>query len=530
MLRYRRMLIDLDEHKSCTFRAPVCIIGGGIAGLTLASTLAERGIESVLLEAGGSQSEVRSQQLYTVESCGIRHSGAQEGRFRTFGGSSTRWGGQLLPYTEDVLNPPPECGLPSWPITLNDLEPHYARIYSIFEVEGAEHSARLLEEFGMTSPVDLSSDMRLRFSAWAPFHRRNLAKTLGKNLTHSRHTTICLHANAREILLTSNGAATEAVLACNYSGEQFRFEAKFYVVASGSIESVRLLLASRRHQPNGVGNSHDQLGRYFHDHIGVNAGIVPVTGLPAIVKAFAPYLRNSTLHTPKIEATSNWRAHHGALSIMAHFPIEEPDDSGVAAVRSILRSLQHGKLNWAALTQLPQNFGEIAHLAWSAKVDRRRAISKRAHVRLNLDCEQWPDSENRITLSEHKDALSMPIARLHWRPGERERCTLAAYSDTVNALFRHMNIDLPHWRPELKVPGEAWLKYASDTFHMMGGSRMGINPTNSVVDRNLRVHGIDNLWIASCSVFPTGGSSNPTFTMMALTLRLADVLTQRLQS
>lgn len=524
------MLIDLDEHKSCTFRAPVCIIGGGIAGLTLASTLAARGIECVLLEAGGSQPELRSQQLYTVETCGIRHNGAQEGRFRTFGGSSTKWGGQLLPYTEDVLNPPPECELPSWPITLNDLEPHYDRIYSIFEVEGAEHSARLLEEFGAVSPLGLSSDMRLRFSAWSAFHRRNLAQTLGKRLSHSRHITICLHANAREILLTPNGVGTEAVLACNYNGEEFRFEAKCYIVASGTIESVRLLLASRRLAPNGVGNSYDQLGRYFHDHIGVNAAIVPVADLPIIVKAFAPYLRNGILHTPKIEATSSWRARHGALSIMAHFPIEEPDNSGAAAVRSILRSLQHGKLNWAALTQLPQNFGEIVRLVWSVKVDRRRAISKRAHVRLNLDCEQWPDSDNRITLSEHKDALGMPIARLHWRVGERERCTIAEYSDTVNALFRRMNIEIPHWRPELKVPGDAWLNYAADTFHMMGGARMGTNATNSVVDSNLRVHGVDNLWIASCAVFPTGGSSNPTFTMMALTLRLADALTQRLQS
>ncbi|HZY63692.1 MAG TPA: GMC family oxidoreductase, partial [Edaphobacter sp.] len=251
---------------------------------------------------------------------------------------------------------------------------------------------------------------------------------------------------------------------------------------------------------------------------------IPASSLPAIIRTFAPYLYKGILHTPKIEATSHWRARTRALSVMAHFPIEEPEDSGSAVVRSVLRSIQHGKLNWAAIAHLPQNIGEVANLTWTAKVRHRRAISRRAHIRLNLDCEQYPSPDNRITLSNHTDELGMPIPQLHWRIGERERHTITTYSNTIDTLFQTMKIELPYWRPELKEENDTWLNYAGDTFHMMGGTRMGTSSANSVVDRNLRVHGIDNLWVAGCSVFPTGGSSNPTFTMMALTLRLADTL------
>src|ERR1700710_2940590 len=101
------MHIDLDQAESGRwFRARFCVVGGGIAGLLLATRLAERGGDVLLLEAGGLDLEDRSQSLYNAEMGANLHTGATEGRFRTFGGSSTRWGGQLLPYTADIFSPP----------------------------------------------------------------------------------------------------------------------------------------------------------------------------------------------------------------------------------------------------------------------------------------------------------------------------------------------------------------------------------------------------------------------------------------
>ena len=96
------------------------------------------------------------------------------------------------------------------------------------------------------------------------------------------------------------------------------------------------------------------------------------------------------------------------------------------------------------------------------------------------------------------------------------------FAKTIDSVLRGMGVAGLKWYPEIHGLGEEWLGRATDTFHMMGGTRMGPDPGSSVVDENLRVHGIENLYIASCSTFPSGGSSNPTFTLMALTLRLKD--------
>ena len=92
------MHIDLDvASEQVQFESKVCIIGAGVAGLILARHLASRGVDVNLVEAGGCTVEPRSQEMYNVQMEGRHHDGATEGRFRVFGGSSTRWGGQLLP-------------------------------------------------------------------------------------------------------------------------------------------------------------------------------------------------------------------------------------------------------------------------------------------------------------------------------------------------------------------------------------------------------------------------------------------------
>jgi len=116
--------LEIPDVRS-TFRSDICIIGGGIAGILLAARLGQDGRHVHPLEAGGLELENRSQKLYHVEMAGYHHTGAADGRFRTFGGSSTRWGGQLLPYTDDVLHPDSRLGLPSWPLKLSELEPYY---------------------------------------------------------------------------------------------------------------------------------------------------------------------------------------------------------------------------------------------------------------------------------------------------------------------------------------------------------------------------------------------------------------------
>lgn len=142
------MYIDLETRGlQPVFRSDICVIGAGVAGILLASRLGHGGKHVHLLEAGGLELEERSQRLYGMEIAGEPHSGVEEGRFRTFGGSSTRWGGQLLPFTGDVLHPDQRLGMPVWPIELAELEPYYVEVQKVMGVSASPFSEELLKEF-----------------------------------------------------------------------------------------------------------------------------------------------------------------------------------------------------------------------------------------------------------------------------------------------------------------------------------------------------------------------------------------------
>ena len=155
----------------------------------------------------------------------------------------------------------------------------------------------------------------------------------------------------------------------------------------------------------------------------------------------------------------------------------------------------------------------------------RRFPTPQAKVHLRFDIEQKPRADSRILLSSELDALGQRKAVVDWRRSDEEAESMHAFAPYMDAYLRSFGIEF-QWRGGLLASVEPWKNAGIDLFHPMGGARMGSSPQNSVVDSNLRVHGIGNLFVASCAVFPTGGSSNPTFSLMALTLRLADFLTR----
>lgn len=519
------MYVDLQSAEGFEpYRSRVCIAGAGIAGILLASSLAKKGIDVHLLEGGGLKFEESSQELYSVKVTGAPHRGAIEGRFRTFGGSSTRWGGQILPYTHDVFHPPHGLGLPCWPLKPEELEPYYESVQNVFEVSKCPFTDSMLSAFGQPLPFT-SEDVCLRFSKWAPFSRRNMAATLGKKCIQSKEIKVFTHASVVSLELTQNGRAVREVIAVNDRGNRFHFSAEIFVVCLGTIETSRLLLASTSTASAGVGNDYDQVGRYFHDHISVAAAEISGEDRARVIDRFGPYISGRTLHTPKLEATQALREKEQLQSVMAHFPIEEPDDSGAAAVRSMLQALQRRQFDrefYRTLLRAPQASSEIMQLLWAAKIRRRRQLSSKARISLHIDSEQRPQAESRIRLGSERDRLGVPICVVDWKISQDEHRTVSRFAKTIEKLLRGIGIASLKWHEEIGEAGDGWLTHATDIFHMMGGTRMGNNPASSVVDGNLRVHGVENLYIAGCSTFPNGGSSNPTFTMMALTLRLKD--------
>ena len=143
---------------------------------------------------------------------------------------------------------------------------------------------------------------------------------------------------------------------------------------------------------------------------------------------------------------------------------------------------------------------------------------KTTFLRIHIDLEQAANVENCIRLSDEMDALGLRKAIVDWRIGEQEQDTALRFAGTIRR-----ELEAPGMVPRLSSGTPVFV----DTFHAMGGLRMGDDARVSVVDRDLQVHGVENLYVASCAVYPSGGSSNPTFTLMALALRLGELLIAR---
>ena len=531
------MLVDLEEleEQSESIRSQVCIIGAGVAGHSLAQRLTKAGIGVALLEAGGRSLEERSQRIYDARMARLTHDGTHEGRFRVLGGTSTRWGGQLLPYTAEILQPPPSLSPYGWPLAIDEVAPFYPDAEHLLGADDLPYEAKpFLDAFHRKVPplLDQLPELRARFSKCAPFSRRNLGTTVGKDLEHSDVATLYLHANLTELLLAPSGDRIKAALIRNYAGTKFRFEADHFVLAPGTIETSRLLLASRSVNPKGIGNTHDQVGRYFHDHISLPAAKLTGAARRMFLESFGPFLFRRTAHTVNFEASPQLRERLHLLTVMAHIIINEPDDSGVSVVRSLLRSMQRGNMKetiFRELPRVPRASIDLGRLAYTARFEKRRHASPRAVAMLCLNSEQLPLADTRIRLDDDLDDFGMPKTVVDWTVSDADLKTLRGFAAFLRERFASLSLRGVEWRPEI-FDESAEITGITDTFHAMGGCRMGTNPRESVVDPNLTVHGISNLSIASAAVYPTGGSSNPSFTLIALALRLADRLAAQLRA
>jgi len=517
------MHIDLDlpiERQTMPYDSTVCIIGGGIAGLVLATRLADLGIDVNLLEAGGLVFEERSQALYRAEMSAGNHRGSNNGRFRTFGGSSTQWGGQILPFTWDIFDPPPGSPDLPWPVKENELVPYYDAVQKILGVDDLPFTADMPRAIGYFEPPS-TPEIAVRFAKWAPFKKRNLAQTVGiEALAHLR-IRVFTHANVASLSARPEDPSTiYSARVLNYARDEFLFTARHFIVCAGTVESSRLLLCS----PD-VPNPHDQIGRYLHDHVAYHAARFESPQRETILKLLGPFYVNGTAHSSKLEASPALRSREHLYAVMAHVVVIEPDDSGAAAIRNLLRSLQSGRIKEAIgsnLLPMLRGIGDVARLIYYSRFKRRRAVSRRAVIKLNIDVEQSPDPDNRVRLSSTSvDALGLPTTIVDWRINRAEQESAARFAHVIQSWLHAAGLDPAEWDHTLT---DGAMPAMLDTSHAMGGLRMGDDPAASVVDRNLKVHGLSNLHVASCAAFPSGSSSNPTFTMMALALRLADHL------
>ncbi len=523
-------------------RADVVVIGAGIAGLILADALVKKGLRVLVLESGGREQTEEVHPLNHVVLRGAGYKGASHGRFRCLGGTSTRWGGALLPFMDEDLAPRPNLvpdrgqnpgiGLPAWPVSMDVLKPYTGAIETLFGLCGGGYGADFLK----TGNAVLSTndpDIPPRFAKWPVFRRRNVAALLGETLENNDALTVWLNATASTFHVNRETGRLDAVTARTTGGRSLKVQAHDFAICSGAIESTRLLLLMDHQHENRIFAGTSALGRYFHDHISAPLARIQVRDRTGLNRLAGFRFVGNTMRNLRFEYAPAAQHQDGALAGFAHIACVAQGPSGFDAVRDLLRGIQQdGRLRLSLLPRIAADLPYLINAAYWRYGNKQLYWPRNAVHDLHMVAEQAPRAENRMTLTNEHDRLGQPVAALDWRITSEDCATFAAFMGRFDSYWKRNGLDRLGTLEWVATPDSLDLDHISPDgsggiYHPGGSTRMGTDPSDSVLDGNLACHGLSNVFVAATSAFPTGASANPTMTLMMFTLRLADHLARR---
>ena len=505
----------------------LCIIGAGAAGLALAAQFMKGPGRVLVVESGRHEPEAYDDDLNQLDSVGLRHDGWREGRVRSLGGTTLAWGGQLVPLRASEIDSRSWVPHSGWPLKLEELEPYYRRTEQLLQVEGPPYGEALWHRLSLMPPAFDPREISIRFSQWAALGRRNFAVLWRRELERSANVSVLIDATAVSLHSAHGGEHCETLEIRSRAGRTANVRAHAFVVAGGAIETARLLLSSRTPKGATLANSSGLVGRFFQDHISYIAGEVTPRSRRAVQHLFDPRYIGSTMYSLKLEPTDAAMRREGWLNAMCHLAFQIPDALGWMELRRILRSLQAGRLQLPSRDEciaILRGSVELTRLVLARYLARRRRSPGSGKIRLLVDTEQAPSSESRVLLDTRVDASGALRARLDWRIGDLERRTLTGFAHRVAAEFERLGLGKICLAGDPNFDVRDTLGAARDIFHHMGTARMSATPRTGVTRPDLRCHDVDNVFVAGAAVFPVGGIANPTFTILALSLRLADHL------
>lgn len=522
----------IDDSRAVTgtiLRPDVAIVGAGIAGLLLANRLRERGCTVVVLESGSRTQAGDDHPLNAVEMLGEPYHGATLGRARCLGGTSTRWGGAMLPFFPEDLADSPAVGVPDWGIRFDSLRPGLGYLEQLFRLDPGS-----FEEDFLSAPEIPRGDPEFtsRFAKWPRFPDRNLARLLGQRLGQDPQLQTILDATVTRLDVDPASGRVRVVRAAGPDGNVVMVEPGAVALCAGAIENTRLLLNLHRELPQVVPAGNRVLGRYFHDHLSTVVATFPRASSPFLNRLAGFRFAGGTMRSHRFELRPSAQRALGIPSLWAHIAFGTDEPTAIDELRILLRGVQRGDLPGPVqLLRLARHGSFLAGMAWWRLTRRQLLWPRSADARMHLVVEQVPDASNRITLGSRCDRFGIPVAAIDWRVTDRDHATVAAGRRAIREFFARSGLQaraVPVWSPGQDV-GDQATRYG-DVYHPGGTTRMGNSPQDAVLDTDLRVHGTANLYAPSTAAFPRGASANPTFMLMLFCYRLAEHLASAQQT
>jgi hypothetical protein len=462
---------DINFNKS-----PIIIFGSGPAGLSLALDLEKKKINSIVIEAGGEDFDENSQKIYKSKFTAVELTDASVSRLRQLGGTSGHWGGWSKPFEDHDFD--------KWPININDLNPYKEETCQILNIKN---------QFRRSNINSFFNQIEFQYS------EVRFAEKYKDHIQKSKYIDLLLDT---QLLYLSGKNKNIEYAVCINNDKKISLSSKFFILACGGIENSRILLWTKEKSQE-ILNNNKNIGNYWMTHSWILAG----SGLLSVNK-----LKN--------KLNDYFLNYEGPI----HFSTKKnfSDIKNITSAGLYMDAQEDKKFYKEAIKDLlcvaPEFGKKFARMLFNKDL-------KCGNIFMHI--EDSPNKNNKITLDiKELDKFDMPITNINYeRPisviktAKNVMSEFAEFcrKDSIGRIAMHEDIF------NLKK-----LDYLGE-YHHMGGTRMGENLNNSVVDKNLKVHDINNLFVAGSSVFPTCGFTNPTFTIIQLSIRLSNHMKNTLQ-
>lgn len=517
------MLQSLHTYQPAgSIEADVAIVGAGLAGLVLADVLSRRGLSVAMVESGPAKQNERLNPLNLVEQVAQEYRGATEGRFRGLGGTSTRWGGALLPYLPMDLTAHP-CGWSGdWGGDLDELNAALPKIE---------------EDFGvMAGSYEGSPDLRFlpsfqpRIPKWPHFRNRSTANVYRTQINSDPRINIWVDATVTELRITQDRVS--GIVARTPGGAKLEVNAKHIAITAGAIETTRLLLLFDRAHGGRLFPVGSPLGKGFHDHLSAVIARLEVEESDALARIFGFRFVSGGMRNLRFELDRDARVAGKLPAAFLHVAFSYAAGSSFDGLRRILQAAQKGGLpDSQDLKDLLRDLPWFLRAGWWRFIEKRVLPPPGSNFELHLVTEQQPKTQNVISLSNtSKDLFGLPLACVDWRVHNVDVANFHAIS--ALALKEWENSQLAEFArpvPRAKSDVSEDLAQCGGIYHPAGTTRIGPSASDGVVDGHLRVHGVPGLWAIATSVFPTIGGSSPSLGLMQFAARAGEQMANEIR-
>ena len=502
------MIRDLAGEGNAFIDVDVLVVGAGTVGIPMAVKLSEAGLNVHCVEAGGIRQEEEAHPLNECEYGGTYYAGAAHGRFRCLGGTSTRWGGALIPFQSADLTSA------SWPLGTDELAPYIDAVEKMFGLPTGPY----------TAPAEPDDDFVARFAKWPPFPRRNTYNLFKARLHGAGTPTVWLNANLTSLRLENSRVTGLSAVAPD--GSTLEIRAREIVIAGGAIETTRLLLLADRQNGGAISAVTPTLGEGFHDHLSAVVGELDVTRQTALNERIGfSFEAGGAMRNLRFELAAKAALRETVPPCFAHVGFEEGAGTGFDVLREIYRRLQQGRPpDFRTVAKLVAHAPWLTRAIWWRFVRKRLLFPERTRLNLHMVIQQAAIPANRISLSTSRfDSFGLPVSKIEWGVSDEDVRAMALATDRFLEWWAVSDLSMLAVVRRRDTPDIAKaMREGGGIYHPGGTTRMAENPASGVVDRDLRLFAAPNLRVVSTSVFPSGGGANPTMTLLLCAMRAAD--------